>query len=331
MRKYLALTAGVAALTCTMFSTSASALEGAYLGPSLGYYIPDDKRTANSDHNEALNAGLNFGYRFDNDWALELGYGQNLTGSDLEKMDLSAYFYLGDSEEYERKLRTYWVTGLSRYQTEELNTLSDFDDSWQAQLGFGLSKLYDSNWEVRGDLRVYHKIRDGQDGTNDVGLNFAFLKHFGDAPAAAPVAKPEPVKPEPIVAPEPAPEPEPEMRTITVRLDVEFEFNSDVVRAIYGDQLEAIANAMKVHEDIDLVLEGHTDSRGSDEYNQSLSERRAKAVKAALSKTYSIDASRISAVGYGESRPVASNDTDEGRQRNRRVVGEMSYTEVAPE
>ena len=99
------------------------------------------------------------------------------------------------------------------------------------------------------------------------------------------------------VVAEPESAPEPEVRTITVRLNVEFEFNKDTVLAIYGDQLDAIAAAMKAHEDIDLVLEGHTDSRGSDDYNMSLSDRRAKAVKAKLVADYGIPAERVSAHG----------------------------------
>ena len=228
------------------------------------------------------------------------------------------------------------------FSTDEGNITTGYDSTWHARLGLGLSKVFSNDWEVRGDVSFYPQIRseDGADNALDAGFNLAFLKHFGDvggaapaaarpAPAPAPVAAPKPVaEPEPVVE-EPAPEPE--VRTITVRLNVEFELNSDVVRGIYGDELEAIANAMKVQKDIELVLEGHTDSQGSDTYNQQLSERRAKAVKANLADTYGISPDRISAVGYGESRPVASNDTREGRQRNRRVVGEMSYTEVAPQ
>ena len=99
--------------------------------------------------------------------------------------------------------------------------------------------------------------------------------------------------------------------------------------AIYGDQLEAIAAAMKAHDDIDLVLEGHTDSRGSDQYNLSLSQRRADAVKAKLVEDYGIPGARVSAVGYGESSTHChAMNTDSGRARNRRVVGEMSFSEV---
>ena len=74
-----------------------------------------------------------------------------------------------------------------------------------------------------------------------------------------------------------------------------------------------------------------TDSRGSDDYNADLSSRRAAAVKQKLSADYGIAADRISSMGYGESRPIASNETDQGRARNRRVVGEMSFSEVAPD
>ena len=66
------------------------------------------------------------------------------------------------------------------------------------------------------------------------------------------------------------------------------------------------------------VVEGNTDSKGTDEYNQKLSERRAASVKDVLVKS-GIEADRLTTVGYGESRPVASNDTEEGRAKNRRV------------
>ena len=337
MRKQFAITAAALAFAAAATTTAQAEEEHIYFGPSLGYYHADSKRAFNGDSNGSLPIDLNVGIRFPNSWALELTHGLDFGGSDMDKTQLNAVFYLGDEQEYARKLRTYIVTGISRFSSDAPNLIDGFDSTWSGRLGFGLSRLFDNNWEVRGDISAYHQIRDEGpfDNATDTAFNLAFLKHFGgSAPTPAPVVEPTPVvEPEPVVepAPQPEPEPEPETRTITVRLNVEFEFNSDVVRGIYGDELEAIANAMKVQKDIELVLEGHTDSKGADDYNQSLSERRAKAVKAKLSETYGISADRISAVGYGESRPIASNDTDEGRQRNRRVVGEMSYTEVAPQ
>jgi OOP family OmpA-OmpF porin len=71
--------------------------------------------------------------------------------------------------------------------------------------------------------------------------------------------------------------------------------------------------------DTKIAIEGHTDSIGSNEYNQKLSERRANSVKNYIIDNFGIDAKRLRAEGFGETRPIADNNTDEGRQRNRRV------------
>jgi outer membrane protein OmpA-like peptidoglycan-associated protein len=68
-----------------------------------------------------------------------------------------------------------------------------------------------------------------------------------------------------------------------------------------------------------LTVEGHTDSSGSDEYNQALSERRAASVKGAMATSGLVPA-EVRAVGFGESDPIETNDTEEGRAQNRRVV-----------
>jgi len=80
----------------------------------------------------------------------------------------------------------------------------------------------------------------------------------------------------------------------------------------------SLANVLNKYPDTDILIEGHTDSDGSDEYNQTLSERRAKSVTAYLFQN-NVSSSRITSIGYGESQPVASNDTPEGKQANRRV------------
>jgi OOP family OmpA-OmpF porin len=302
-----------------VISTSVMAQEGFYVGPSLSYFNLDSKRVV-SGHDESGVLGLNLGYKLANDWAIEAGYGSDIAADDLDVAQINAYRYLGEDD---GGWRPYLLAGLSYFDREGESNLQNHEEyTTQAQIGAGLAKMLTDHWEFRGDVRMLHKISGGNEGVNDAAVNFALNYYFNDpAPAPAPVVA-EPVKPAP------APAPEPETRTITVKLHVEFETDKDIVRAIYGDELNAVANAMKVHEDITLVLEGHTDSRASDSYNQDLSERRAKAVKAKIVEDYGIDASRISAVGYGESRPVADNGTVEGRARNRRVVGEMTYTEV---
>lgn len=83
--------------------------------------------------------------------------------------------------------------------------------------------------------------------------------------------------------------------------------------------LGKVEDALRVFTEASLVVEGHTDSHGSDETNMSLSQARAESVRAYLLGTTHMDPALITAVGYGETQPVANNETREGRQRNRRI------------
>ena len=96
--------------------------------------------------------------------------------------------------------------------------------------------------------------------------------------------------------------------------------------AEYISEIQAVANFMTAYPATAVVVEGHTDSRGAADYNQSLSEQRAEAVAGVLVNNFSIASSRVSAIGYGEARPVADNETTEGRSDNRRVVAVISAT-----
>ncbi|MEZ0137166.1 MAG: OmpA family protein [Candidatus Reddybacter sp.] len=308
-----------AVLLASTMTGNANASEGLYLGGSLtGYYLDSERFVGGGE--EAYVGGLNLGYRFSDSWALEAGYGQEFGDDGIKTVKLDALYYLSEGT---KGWRPFIVTGYSYLDLSDGEyTYSgvDQDHTEQVSLGMGLSKMLDPQWEFRSDIRGLHKVSDSQDGVDDLALNFA-LNYYFNPPKPVTVV-------EPVAPPPPAPAEEPEVRTITVRLNVEFEFDKAVVRAIYGDELEAIANAMKAHEDIELVLEGHTDSVGSDDYNQGLSERRVVAVEAKLAEMYGLDPARVSTVGYGEARPIADNSTKEGRARNRRVIGELSYSEV---
>ena len=101
--------------------------------------------------------------------------------------------------------------------------------------------------------------------------------------------------------------------------DIYFSFNSDQIRTESEPRIKEIAAALDKHPDWKLSVDGHTDSVGSNNYNLDLSRRRAAAVKDALVKRYKIDPKRLATVGYGSTRPKVTNDTLEGRARNRRV------------
>ena len=137
------------------------------------------------------------------------------------------------------------------------------------------------------------------------------------APAqpAAPAAPATPAAPAPAAAP---PAPSSVRQAVVIQADALFDFDKSVVRP---DGRKSIDDALAKLSGVDLELviaTGHTDSRGTDAYNQKLSERRAAAVKDYL-VSKGIPASKITTIGKGESQPVATNKTDEGRQKNRRV------------
>jgi OOP family OmpA-OmpF porin len=116
--------------------------------------------------------------------------------------------------------------------------------------------------------------------------------------------------------------------TVTITLDVKFDFDKAVVKPQYRSEVERAATFLNAHPGSTAVVEGHTDSRGPDDYNQRLSERRATAVRDYLVSQFGVAPGRVSAVGYGEARPIATNATDAGRAQNRRVVGVFTGTDV---
>lgn len=113
-------------------------------------------------------------------------------------------------------------------------------------------------------------------------------------------------------------------------LYVEFEFDKTEVRREFYPAIGELATLLKQYPDSFILLEGHTDSIGPSSYNQTLSKSRADAVMKVLVNEFGIDADRITTSGMGESQPIASNDTAEGRARNRRVEAIVSgqYQEI---
>ncbi len=112
----------------------------------------------------------------------------------------------------------------------------------------------------------------------------------------------------------------PEPKRIRVGAQIEFEYDSDKLKQGRTQRvMDRIAEVLEERTDLELIrIEGHTSSEGSERYNQDLSERRAASVRQALIDR-GIAPDRLESVGFGESQPIATNDTDEGREQNRRV------------
>jgi len=100
---------------------------------------------------------------------------------------------------------------------------------------------------------------------------------------------------------------------------INFDFDKSVIREADEAELKKAVGFVKKYPNANVKIEGHTDSMGTDPYNQKLSEQRAEAVQNYLIHKGAVQRADISTVGYGESRPIADNKTDEGRAENRRV------------
>jgi outer membrane protein OmpA-like peptidoglycan-associated protein len=105
---------------------------------------------------------------------------------------------------------------------------------------------------------------------------------------------------------------------ITFDSGILFDFDSSELRSASKQDIQNLTDVLKDYDDTKILFAGHTDSKGSEEYNQDLSERRAKSV-ALFTAQQGVDAERMIIQGYGEDDPVADNSTETGRQQNRRV------------
>ena len=142
---------------------------------------------------------------------------------------------------------------------------------------------------------------------------------------------PKKAAPAPVAAPAPAPEPAPAAPTpvitkVSLEADAYFDFDKATLKQGGKDRIDAEITKLGQVDLNSVIAIGHTDSIGSDAYNQKLSERRAQAVKDYM-VSKGVAADRIQIKGMGESQPVADNKSKEGRAKNRRVEIEFNATQ----
>lgn len=226
------------------------------------------------------------------------------------------------------------------------------EDSGYANAGGGLLWNFGGRWDptLRLEGRRIAIFNDdlspGRDHIYDSQIGLGFQMALVPRAEAAPPPPPPPPPPEPVRQPPPPPPvldsdgdgvnddkdacPN-TMRGVRVDArgcaikaqvvelrDVTFEFDKSTLTADGRKALDEVANSLKGQPSMEISIEGHTDSVGSDAYNLRLSKARAKSVRDYLVNS-GVAASRLTSEGYGETRPVASNDTAEGRAMNRRV------------
>ena len=308
--------------------------------------LDNERNTRNND----VWWSVGFGRFIGNNWSIDLEYDQfsgtyedaqaMVPGSTYDQWKLSNWggmvrYHLGQA-----KVRPYVAVGLgSQRHRNVMNT----DDNLTASMGIGLQGQFAKH--ISGRAQILYRV-DGDDKSlpsngsygdwiYSVGLSFDF---------GGKAAPPPPPPPPPPAAKAPPPNPDldgdgvpnerdkcPNTRPgavvdldgceveAVIALDgVYFDFDKATLKPEAMVVLNEAAALLDQHERVVVEVAGHTDSIGTEAYNQGLSVRRADAVKDYL-VSKGVTASRLSARGYGESQPVASNDTEAGRAENRRV------------
>lgn len=149
---------------------------------------------------------------------------------------------------------------------------------------------------------------------------------FEDASALAVVGDPPPPPPKPKVVQEKPKRVVVEDNKIVINEKIQFDFNKATIRPESDDLMNEIIKVIKENQHIKkIAIEGHTSSEGSDKYNLQLSDKRAKAVMDYLVKKGSLPKEMFTAKGFGESKPIADESSEEGKEKNRRV--EFNITE----
>ena len=275
-----------------------------------GSWHVDDQRMADDID---LSYGLKAGARVAPDVLLELGYDW-ITHAEQSIPNAKTSFnryYMNLVKEFEvwQSVSPYILGGVG-YEDVSNNSQS-LDSAPFGQYGVGL------RWEAFEYLHFKTELRHlmSFDGRSDVVAMLGFSIPFGTY-GAQQVAVAEEAKE--VVVEETQ---EPALSHIHT-FNVEFPSDSAAVDPAYYPEIQDFAKYMEQNPEKTAIINGHTDSTGSAAYNQKLSEKRAVSVKNEIVKQ-GISAERLEAKGYGEEKPIASNKTREGRQKNRRVEAEV--------
>ena len=334
--------------SASLFSASnPSNLYGYEVTPFAAGILTDSK--AGLDNNNYLNAGIALGKNLDDSFIdqIEIAYMRSDSleyegangNTNVNRLFLNAVKKFALTE----KLSAYGLLGAG-YQ-DVTQELGDHEDS--SLVNYGLGLRYDIPYygiALKGDVRHLLAFKNNQNSLMyTFGLALPLCKKYTETIAAK-----MPVINEPLVEESPVEEPikaEPmdddkdgvlnqfdkcpntsagvkvnkDGCFETVNLNVNFDNNSVQIKNQYMQNIEKFANILNQNKSLTAVIEAHTDSKGTDAYNQNLSDRRAVSVVNELKKL-NVDSSRLKSRGYGESQPIASNDNEEGKALNRRVT-----------
>lgn len=338
--------------SATSAETSANYDGRWYIAPTIGGYYNDTDRNTNS---RQIYYGLGVGRYISPNASIDLFIDRTKRDTDAgsnwanNTVGVAARFYAGAWDAW----RPYVLAGVMGSHHQNAG-----NSGWApaAELGGGVSKTITDSSDVRIEAGYRYdwddKSQPKQDGYGDWFLGFSIVSRFGEPAAAAPapvVAPPAPVAdcstmdsdhdgvndcedkcPDTVAGTIVGPDGCAQKVVIDLR-GVNFKFDrpskgeTDIAKALAEPSADSIAvlnqavDTLQRYPQVHVTVAGYTDSKGTDVYNQSLSERRAKIVYDFLT-SHGIDASRLEGpIGHGESNPIGDNATDAGRAQNRRT------------
>lgn len=282
-----------------------------YVAPSWGGYMFD----VQNDEYDNITAGLALGYNMNRNVSVEGGFNYIYGTSSEWNEDVDGYL-LQVSGLYhfwpENRIVPFVAVGLGDLllHHDGGGTIGDFC----ADYGVGLQCFVTDDLALRGEVR--HVLTfPRQDLLYTIGISYAFggkaeqpMEKAPETMAAPPMTETAPPPPEAVEKPAPP----------TISEVIYFDFDKTIIKPQYDKTLDDVSDVLKQDPEMKVKLEGNTDNRGSEKYNQNLSEKRADKVKKALEKR-GVAEDRMETIGNGFSQPAASNKTKEGRAKNRRV------------
>lgn len=351
----------VAVAAAAMSSISAQSEEGRfYINPAIGYQEFDSERNLNGEMTWSLGGEYRFGDNWATELRY-FDTNPDFDGSngdvDVSQFYLDGLYYFAPQTQ---SLQPFALLGLGRAEFD--GGQLDKKET-QGALGGGARYLLNDNWSLRGDVRAIRGFDNSTwDSMVNFGVSYAFgsaapaavavvdSDSDGDGVADSRDNCPNTIPGAMVDTNGCALDDDGDgvvngldrclntpqgydvnkegcmlVRSEEVSFDLSLRFAHDsaAVENYDDEQVQRVVTFMKDHSAATTVIEGHTDASGNEAYNVKLSQRRANAVEALLVEQNGVDASRVSSVGYGEARPIADNDTTQGRDANRRVVAKV--------
>ena len=339
-----------------LLSTIACASIALAANSDYKYEISPLFSSAFAEHNTDLpkaysNAGLALGFNQTDSFIdqVELGFLRSIEDVEFQKVPAGQVGRdTGITRVFANLVKDYDLTSTVSLYTLVGAGVEIFDDEFAnnedglfGNYGAGIKMNVYEDLAMKIDVR--HAI-EADHGDNTLLYNVGLSVPFGKISKPAPVVeKPAPVveKPAPVAAPKdsdndgvidsldecPNTMAKAKVDSVgcmtLVNLNINFDTNPAVIKDSYNSRVVEFANMMKANPKLKATIGAHTDSVGSDAYNQKLSEKRATSAVKALTDL-GVDSTKIKAVGYGESKPVATNATTEGKAQNRRVEAVMN-------